>query len=71
MKMGRRKIELLKITFRKLYKKLINKIEKSERATYSISVKLQSRDNMLEDGESFGYLDRFYLWESKVSGKTF
>ena len=33
MKKGRKKVELLKLTFKKLYKKLTNKIEISERAT--------------------------------------
>ena len=69
MRIGRKKVELLKLTFRKLYKKLKNKIEISERATYNISVQLQSCDNTLEDEECFGYLTRFNLWESNVSGK--
>ena len=71
MKKGRKKVELSKLTFRKLYKKLKNKIEISERATYNISVQLQSCDNTLEDEECFGYLTRFNLWENNVSGNTF
>ena len=66
MKKGRKKVELLKLFFRKFYKKLRNKIEISERATYNISVQLQSCDNTLEDEECFGYLTRFNLWESNV-----
>ena len=70
MKKGRNKVKVLKLTFRKLYKKLINKLE-HQRATYNISVQLQSCDNTLEDEESFDYLTRFNVWESKVSGNTF
>ena len=71
MKKGRKKAELLKFTFRKFYKKLRNKIRASEKATYNISVQLQSCDNTLEDEESFDYLTRFNVWESMVSGNTF
>ena len=70
MKKGRNKVKVLKLTCRKLYKKLRNKIRSSERATYNISVQLQSCDNTLEDEESFDYLTRFNVWESKVSGNT-
>ena len=51
-KKGRKTVELLKQTFRKLYKKMINKIEISERATYNISVELKPHNNCMQDAES-------------------
>ena len=66
MKQIRKKIELLCLTFKKLYMKLRNKMEISEGATYNISLQLKSCED-LEDKED---LDYFKLLESKVSGNT-
>ena len=66
MKTGRSKIELLKLTFRKLWKKLKNKIKRSEGDTYNISLQFKSCED-LEDKED---LDYFKLLDSKVSVNT-
>ena len=68
MKKGRKKVELLKLTFRKFYKKLTNKIEISERATYNIFLQLKSDDNT-EDEENLNYLTKFKVSERNASGK--
>ena len=68
MKKGRNKIELLKLTFRKLYKKWKNKIKISQRATYNISLRLKSDDNT-EDEENLNYLTKFKVSERNASGK--
>ena len=69
MKKGRKKVKLLKLTFRKLYIKFKNKIEISERATYNISLQLKSYDNTLKDEENLNYLTGFKLSERNASGK--
>jgi hypothetical protein len=62
-------MNMLKLTFRKLYKKLKNKIEISERATYNISLQLKSDGNTLEDEENINYLTEFKLSERNTLGK--
>ena len=56
MKQGRKKIKMLNLTFRKLYKKLKNKIEISKGASYNISVQLKSCEETLGDEVNSDYL---------------
>ena len=68
MKKGEKKIKLLKLIFRKLYKKLKNEIEISEGATYNVSLQLKYCEETL--GGEGNYLTRFELCKGKVLYNT-
>ena len=52
LKNTRERLTFLKLTFRKLCKKLKDKMEISERATYNISLQLKSYEDILVDEEN-------------------
>ena len=63
MKRSRKKIELLKLTFIKLCKKLKKKNKISDGATYNISLQSKYCED-LEDEENIDYLTRFATYIS-------
>ena len=70
MKQGRKKIEMLNLTFRNLYKKLKNKIEISKGASYNISVQLKSCEKTLGDEGDSDYVTRSKPRKGKVLCNT-
>ena len=67
MKQIRKKIELLCLTFKKLYMKLRNKMEISEGAPYNISIQLKTGEETLGNSD---YLTRSEPCKGEVSCNT-